>query len=280
LGVSSDTLEPEDGRALPFDGVLDLHAFQPREIADLVPTWLDECNARGLSELRIVHGKGKGVQRRIVHAALARHPAVAHYRLAQQSRGGWGATLVTLLPRAADGAQAALAHPSGRERTSMLQFARRGDAFTLDTQQLLATPLAALFPFFADARNLQKLTPPFLNFEILTPLPIAMAEGTQIEYRIELRVVTLTWRTLISSWDPPHRFVDEQLRGPYSLWRHEHRFEPRGPNGEHTLATDHVDYRVFGGRLVNAIFVKPDLRRIFAYRRERLAELFGEPDAP
>jgi len=81
---------------LPMDGVLDLHTFAPREVGDLVPTWLDACREHGLHQLRIVHGKGTGALRRTVHAILARRADVLAYRLAPEDRGGWGATLVTL----------------------------------------------------------------------------------------------------------------------------------------------------------------------------------------
>jgi hypothetical protein len=106
----------------------------------------------------------------------------------------------------------------------MLRFGANAHNFTLDAEQELGTPLEQLFPFFADAKNLQTLTPAFLSFEIKTPLPIAMREGALIDYRIKLRVLPMTWRTHIAVWEPPLRFVDEQLKGPYSLWRHEHRF--------------------------------------------------------
>ncbi len=84
---------------LPIDGVLDLHTFAPRDVPDLVPTYLDECQARGIHEIRIIHGKGKGVLRRTVHAILERRDDVAEYHLAEPHRGGWGATLVTLRPK-------------------------------------------------------------------------------------------------------------------------------------------------------------------------------------
>ena len=91
-----EEFDPEAIVALPIDGVLDLHTFSPRDVGDLVPTWIDECRAHGLTELRIVHGKGTGALRRTVHAILARRDDVLEYRLAPPERGGWGATLVTL----------------------------------------------------------------------------------------------------------------------------------------------------------------------------------------
>jgi ligand-binding SRPBCC domain-containing protein len=154
----------------------------------------------------------------------------------------------------------------------MLQLGQNADNFTLDAQQVLKTPIDELFAFFADAKNLEQLTPPFLSFQILTPPPIAMHAGTLIDYRIKLRVFPMTWRTLISAWEPPHRFIDEQLKGPYTLWRHEHRFEQQGDS---TLVIDHVDYRCFGGSLINALVVKPDLQKIFEFRRDELAKRFG-----
>lgn len=153
----------------------------------------------------------------------------------------------------------------------MLKFGKRDGNYTLDAEQELNTPLDSLFPFFADAKNLEELTPPFLRFAIKTP-PAEMREGALIDYRITLRIIPMTWRTLISVWEPPVRFVDEQLRGPYTLWRHEHRFERRGAR---TLVIDHIDYRVPLGPLVHGLLVKPDLERIFTYRQEKMAALFG-----
>jgi DNA-nicking Smr family endonuclease len=98
--MSDEPFDPDAVVPLPMDGVLDLHTFAARDVADLVPTWLDECQAHGLYELRIVHGKGQGILQRTVHAILSRRSDVLSYRLAPPERGGWGATLVTLRPRA------------------------------------------------------------------------------------------------------------------------------------------------------------------------------------
>lgn len=147
----------------------------------------------------------------------------------------------------------------------------------IERETVVPRSRAEVFEFFADAANLEALTPPWLSFGIVTPRPIEMAEGRFIDYRLNVRGVPMRWRSVISEWEPPVRFVDEQVRGPYRKWRHEHRFEERGDG---TAVIDRVDYAVPGGpgieRLVHRFLVGPDVRRIFDYRRERLEELFGE----
>jgi ligand-binding SRPBCC domain-containing protein len=115
------------------------------------------------------------------------------------------------------------------------------------------------------------MTPPWLHFEILTKGPIEMEEGALIDYRIRLRGVPLRWQTRIEVWDPPRRFVDIQVKGPYRRWHHEHVFEPRD-NG--TLCSDRVDYSVLGGTLMDRLFVRRDVEKIFEFRRKKLLELF------
>ncbi len=144
--------------------------------------------------------------------------------------------------------------------------------FLLHSEILLPKPLQEVFAFFADARNLEKLTPPWLHFEVLTPGPLVMRPGTLIDYRIRLHGLPLRWQSEITAWEPPFRFADEQRRGPYRLWNHQHLFRACG---EGTIAEDKVEYAVLGGSLVNRFFVAPDLERIFAYRRQRLVEIFG-----
>lgn len=141
-------------------------------------------------------------------------------------------------------------------------------------QTELWLPLApeALFPFFADAANLDAITPPWLHFHILTPLPIVMAEGTLIDYRLRVRGVPLRWRTRINTWQPPHHFVDEQIRGPYRLWIHEHTFEPRAGG---TLARDRVRYAVPFDWLTHGWLVRPDVERIFEFRAAALRQRFA-----
>ena len=146
----------------------------------------------------------------------------------------------------------------------------------LRTQQRFADSPESIFDFFADAENLEAITPPWLNFRILTPLPIVMDSGTLIDYQLRLHWIPIRWRTEIAEWEPPHQFVDQQLRGPYRLWRHTHTFEPT-PAG--TLMTDTVEYSVLGGRLINRWFVEPDLNKIFAYRQQSLAKRLA-PSTP
>jgi ligand-binding SRPBCC domain-containing protein len=135
-------------------------------------------------------------------------------------------------------------------------------------------PRAEVFAFFADAGNLQELTPPWLRFEILTPRPVEMRPGALIDYRLHLRFIPIRWRTRITAWEPPYRFADEQLRGPYRLWLHEHTFEE---DGDGTLCGDFVRYAVPFGALANRLLVARDVRKIFAYRERRLQEIFGSP---
>ena len=129
-----------------------------------------------------------------------------------------------------------------------------------------------VFPFFADARNLEAITPPFLKFTVLTPLPIEMRVGTLIDYKLRLRGFPIRWRTRITSWEPPLRFVDEQIRGPYRQWIHEHSFEERDGG---TLMRDVVRYIAPGGAIIHFLFVRRDVESIFAFRRRRISELLG-----
>jgi ligand-binding SRPBCC domain-containing protein len=115
--------------------------------------------------------------------------------------------------------------------------------------------------------------PPFLNFQVLTPKPVHMFAGTRIDYRLRLHGIPIRWKSEISEWDPPRRFVDRQLSGPYRLWHHLHTFEE--VEGR-TLVRDVVDYSVPGGRIVNWLFVRRDLTRIFTFRRLQLEAFFGK----
>ena len=143
----------------------------------------------------------------------------------------------------------------------------------VETSLLLPVPLDRVFPFFAAAENLGVITPPELGFRIATPLPIAMGAGTEIDYTLRLWGVPFRWRTLISRWEPPLLFVDEQLRGPYRSWVHTHRFSDAG--GGRTLITDEVRYALPWpalDRLARPIVAR-QVTRIFRYRQVRVREL-------
>jgi ligand-binding SRPBCC domain-containing protein len=145
----------------------------------------------------------------------------------------------------------------------------------LRREQRLEAPPEAVFPFFADPRNLEAITPPLLSFRLLTPDPIAMGVGTFLQYALRLRGVPVRWDTLIQQWDPPHRFVDVQVRGPYRLWHHTHELLPVG-DGRATLMRDTVRYAVgFGvlGEVARRAAVVRDLEAIFAFRAERVPGL-------
>ena len=136
---------------------------------------------------------------------------------------------------------------------------------------IVAAPLAETFEFFADAFNLERLTPPWLNFKIRTPRPIAMREGLVIDYRIVLHGVPMPWRSRIDVWEPGVRFVDRQVIGPYRWWRHEHRFEAVRDG---TRVVDDVE---FAARVAWAtgLFVERELERIFTFRQEALRRIFA-----
>ena len=147
--------------------------------------------------------------------------------------------------------------------------------YTLRTEQIVPAPLERVFDFFSRPENLEQITPANLYFSILTPHPIKMRVGALIDYRIRIRGVPQRWRTLISYYDPPHCFIDEQLRGPYAKWVHRHTFA-RVEGG--TRIADEVQYAMpLGaiGRLVHWAFVRRELETIFAFRTACIARLFG-----
>jgi ligand-binding SRPBCC domain-containing protein len=145
----------------------------------------------------------------------------------------------------------------------------------LERAQQLPAPPEEVFPFFADARNLEAITPPWLGFRVTTPGEIEMAAGTLIEYRLKLHALPVRWLTRIEAWEPGRRFVDRQLKGPYRLWHHTHTFEPDGEGG--TLMRDRVRYALplgLLGELAERAFVARDLAAIFDFRRDAVARCF------
>ncbi len=144
----------------------------------------------------------------------------------------------------------------------------------LERTQIIKRPRAEVFEFFADAGNLERITPPELNFEIISPQPIDIKKGALIDYRLKLRGIPITWKTEITQWNPPHDFVDTALQSPYKQWIHLHTFEENG-SGE-TIMRDRVRYRLPLEPLGDLAhwYVKRELRYIFDYRRKIIEEIY------
>lgn len=149
----------------------------------------------------------------------------------------------------------------------------------LEREQLLDHPVDRVFPFFAEARNLERITPPLLGFEVVGDEPVEMRVGAIIQYRLRLHGLPVDWLTRIDEWEPGERFVDSQLAGPYRLWHHTHAFEPRG---DRTLMRDTVRYALPLwplGELALPL-VRRDLARIFDFRRDAVDALLRCQPSP
>jgi len=147
--------------------------------------------------------------------------------------------------------------------------------YHLRRQQRVLRPLDEVFAFFDKPENLARITPGWMGFEILTPSPLVMRRGAVIDYALRLGPLPGRWRSMITTYDPPHCFVDEQLSGPYSFWHHTHRFEEIAAG---TLVTDHVQYLLPlgpAGKLAHALVVRRMLEGIFDHRTRAVDERFG-----
>lgn len=145
--------------------------------------------------------------------------------------------------------------------------------YALHYQQIIARPRDRVFAFFERPENLARITPPSLGFVIRTPSPIVMARGLEIDYTIRILGIPIPWRSRIARYEPPHAFVDEQLRGPYAFWRHTHRFLEVAQG---TCVIDEVEYAIPGGplgRLAHTLYVRRELERIFEYRAKALGPI-------
>jgi len=148
----------------------------------------------------------------------------------------------------------------------------------LEREQVLPGLPREVFPFFADAHNLEAITPPLLRFRVITPDPVELGVGTTIQYRLRLHGMGVNWLTSIQAWDPPHRFVDVQLRGPYALWHHTHTFEEVDAA---TRMRDVVRYALplgWVGELAHRLFVRRDVEGIFGFRHDELARRVAASD--
>lgn len=151
-----------------------------------------------------------------------------------------------------------------------------GSVHLLERRQRIELPVDEAFAFYGDARNLERITPPWLEFEVITPGPIEMGPGTLLDYRLKLHRVPVRWQTRIETWESPRGFVDTQVRGPYTLWEHTHKFEADGPGA--TIVEDRIRYSIpFGplGEVARRMFVERDLARIFDYRRDAVIRELG-----
>lgn len=136
-------------------------------------------------------------------------------------------------------------------------------------------PVEEVFEFFGKAENLNLITPPELKFKITTPQPVFMQKGTLIDYKIKLNGVSFKWETEISAWEPPYRFVDTQLKGPYRVWIHEHLFLSQNDS---TIVKDIVSYLPPGWLiepLIHRLIVKKKLEHIFDYRQNKIKAIFS-----
>ena len=149
--------------------------------------------------------------------------------------------------------------------------------YILKFEQHIDLPVDDVFNFFSKPENLSLITPARLKFDILTPTPLKMKEGQLVDYSLRIMyIIKLHWRTLITHYEKPYKFVDQQLKGPYTLWHHTHTFEEKDGG---TLIRDELKYAIpFGilGRIVHALYVKYDIRSIFKYRQKILDDIFTE----
>ncbi len=146
--------------------------------------------------------------------------------------------------------------------------------YTIEQATWLNRPIREIFDFFSSVHNLERITPPWLNFQTLPPVPQTIFAGTIINYRLKLHGIPLFWRTEIACWEPPHRFIDRQIEGPYRQWIHTHTFVEKAGG---TQMHDRVEYIVPGGLLaplIHHLFVQKDVATIFAYRQEKMREIF------
>lgn len=235
-------------------------------VAELEPNrrFAIACEMRGLGEARLAwtiepRPAGRCLLRQTV--SLEPHGAIGSaYWLATTPPHAW--VFARLLRGIALDAERGQPQPPSQRPRSGLRIIRRAI--------LVRRPIAEAFDFFADARNLEAITPPWLHFEITTPTPIAMREGALIDYRIRLHGIPVRWHTRIDAWEPCTRFVDRQLRGPYRWWHHEHRFEEVDGG---TNVIDEVEYSSPLRWISEPLLVRRDVERIFDYRAERLVAL-------
>ncbi len=150
--------------------------------------------------------------------------------------------------------------------------------YTLESNQFINKPIEEVFQFFSKPENLSVITPAKLGFKILSPNPVKMEVGRLIDYNIYLMGIPIHWRTLITDYEPPNMFVDQQIKGPYAMWHHTHTFHKVKGGVE---IKDRVVYSIpfgFLGRLLNYLWIKRDLNNIFLHRKKVIDKLFENND--
>ena len=148
------------------------------------------------------------------------------------------------------------------------------DCYELNSHQFIHAPIEKVFSIFSKPENLENITPERLHFTIHTPSPIPMNVGQIIDYTIRIRGIPMHWRSRIASYDPPNHFIDEQIKGPYSIWHHTHTFVDKDGG---TYIIDHVKYKIpfgFIGKIANSVWVSRDLNSIFSYRKKAIVKIF------
>ena len=148
--------------------------------------------------------------------------------------------------------------------------------YELVKTQVIDSSIDNVFDFFAKPENLKKITPEKLSFNIITPTPITMDKGTVIDYTIRLFGIQVHWRTLITMYDPPHEFIDEQIKGPYNFWHHNHKFKEVEGGVE---ISDKVNYSIpmgVFGRVLHFFWIKRDLEKIFLHRKKFFENIFDK----
>jgi ligand-binding SRPBCC domain-containing protein len=176
---------------------------------------------------------------------------------------------------------ASFAPQNKRQFNILKQFVTASVIYGMKNHILIKTtiinkPLETVFDFFSKAENLNKLTPPELEFKILSPLPIIMKPGALIDYKIKLNGIPFKWKTEICEWNPPFQFIDQQLTGPYVKWHHTHSFKDLGYGT--TEMTDRVEYLSPGWifePIIDKLYVGKRVVAIFEYREKVLTDIFG-----
>ena len=155
-----------------------------------------------------------------------------------------------------------------------IRIVRKDDgAYLLKAETLVSSSLGESFDFFASAQNLDLITPPWLRFNMVSKPPIKMFKGAQIQYRLRIHRIPVSWRSEIAIWEPPYRFVDRQISGPFKDWSHLHELSTNPSGG--TLITDQVEYRVPFGKIAHSIFVGSDLLKIFRFRNQQVEKMLS-----